>query len=109
MIIFVWGWLQDNLFSIFSISFMLNKYLFNNNSAADDFEHILSKIENIVAKGEIAGIEQFLLLSLFSKSCLLHLYEEKVKTSEGKRDPFTDMLTQNKNKVFRRNLSEKGS
>ena len=29
------------------------------------------KVENIVAKGEIARFEQFLLLSLFSKSCLL--------------------------------------
>ena len=67
------------------------------NSAADDFKHILSKIENlynwmdnlwlkvenIVAKGEIARFEQFLLLSLcFQKAVCCRgvrkrLYERK--------------------------------
>ena len=34
-------------------------------------DNLWLKVENIVSKGEIARFEQFLLLSLFSKSCLL--------------------------------------
>ena len=69
-----------------------------NNSAADVFEHILSKIENlynwkdnlwlkvgnIVAKGEIACFEQFLLLSLcFQKAVCCRGVRKRLYVAKG--------------------------
>ena len=39
---------------------------------------LLKKVENIVAKGEIARFEQFLLLSQCFKSCLLQRHRASV-------------------------------